>query len=288
MTIRHLKIYLAVCEAGTLTEAGRKLYIAQPAVSLAISELETHYGVKFFDRISNRLHITDSGTQFLQYATHLIALYDEMEYNVSNSDGRGSLRIGSSITIANHYLCDFIVELQRMHPHLEVNVTIQNSKYIEEAVLNNKIDIGLVEGRSYSKQLIKKQFREDLLTFICPVSHPFATKTNIEISELNGQKFLLREEGSGGREIFDGLVDMYSLSIHKIWESTSTQAIIRGVASGFGVAILPYYLVKESINANCVSTFSLANISLKRDFSVIYHKNKFLSKSALDFLQLCE
>ena len=79
MTLRHLRIFVTVCETGSMTAAAQILYIAQPAISLAVSEMEEHYKVRLFDRISRRLYLTDSGRQALEYARHIIALFDEME-----------------------------------------------------------------------------------------------------------------------------------------------------------------------------------------------------------------
>ncbi|MFI3172262.1 MAG: LysR family transcriptional regulator [Eubacteriales bacterium] len=288
MTLRHLRIYVAVCETGTLTAAGKKLYIAQPAISLAISELEGNYGVKFFDRISNRLHITDTGQQFLQYAQHIISLYEEMEHNIIDGDALGTLRIGSSISIANSILCDLVKCINEKHPKLKVNVIIQNSEIIEEKILDNSIDIGLIEGSVHSNYINTIDFMDDTLVFIAPLNHPLANKSQIDIWELQNEDFLLRELGSAGREIFDGLVDTYSLRINRMWQSTSTQAIIKGVANGFGLSMLPYLMVKESVESGMVSTFYLKDISLNRKFSVIHHKNKFLSQSTKEFIELCK
>ena len=88
MTLRHLKIFVAVCETGSTTAAGEKLHIAQPSVSLAISDLEDYYGIKLFDRIGKRLHITEAGKKFLQYATHIAGLFEDMEKEIRNSDDR--------------------------------------------------------------------------------------------------------------------------------------------------------------------------------------------------------
>ena len=82
MTLRHLRIFVTVCETGSMTAAAQILYIAQPAISLAVSEMEEHYKVRLFDRISRRLYLTDSGRQALEYARHIIALFDEMEQGV--------------------------------------------------------------------------------------------------------------------------------------------------------------------------------------------------------------
>ena len=110
MTIRHLRIFVAVCEEGSVTKAANKLYLAQPSVSLAISELEKFYGVKLFDRISRRLYLTDKGKQFLNYTKHIIDLFDELENGMKNWGSSGALRIGSSITIGNYFfpLCQEI------------------------------------------------------------------------------------------------------------------------------------------------------------------------------------
>lgn len=287
MTLRHLQIYVTVCELGTLTAAGRKLYISQPAISLAISEMETHYGVKLFDRISNRLHITDVGRQVQQYAQHIISLYDEMEHNITDVDAFGVLRIGSSITIANCLLPDFILELKKTHPQTDVKVVVQNSELIEKSILNNKIDFGLIEGTVHSEYLRAEEFMEDKMVFIIPIGHALAKKKSIAITELEGENVLLREPGSAGREIFDGLVDTYSLSVNHVWQSTSTQAIIGAVKKGLGISILPYMLVKEFVEKGEISMFELQDIPLMRIFSVVHHKNKYLSNSALDFIEIC-
>lgn len=89
MTLRHMKIFVAVCRTGSITAAGKQLFLSQPSVSQAISELEQNYGVKLFDRISRRLHITEAGTQLLQYAEHIVQLFDEMEQGIKNWDSVG-------------------------------------------------------------------------------------------------------------------------------------------------------------------------------------------------------
>lgn len=104
MTLRHIKIFIAVCDTGSTTAAAKELYIAQPAVSFAIAELEHYYGQKLFDRISNRLRITEAGRRFLEYSRQIVILFDEMEFEIKNWDSLGSLRIGSNVTIGNNFL----------------------------------------------------------------------------------------------------------------------------------------------------------------------------------------
>ena len=144
MTLRHLRIFVTVCETGSMTAAAQILYIAQPAISLAVSEMEEHYKVRLFDRISRRLYLTDSGRQALEYARHIIALFDEMEQGVGGGQEAKELRIGTSITIGSCLLPGYIRELKERFPSLTVQAAVGNSEAIEQKLLENQIDICLL------------------------------------------------------------------------------------------------------------------------------------------------
>ncbi|HHW22798.1 MAG TPA: LysR family transcriptional regulator [Clostridiaceae bacterium] len=264
------------------------MHIAQPSISLAISELEDYYGIKLFDRIAKRLHITEIGKSFLQYATHIVGLFEDMEKEIKNFDVTGLIRIGASITIGNNLLPRYITELKQIHPQMDVKVIIDNSEKIQQYILSNQIDIGLIEGIVHSSYIIEHKFRDDELVMICGNDHPFAKQKNIEISKLQSESFILREAGSAGREIFDSTMTSYGIKILPAWESTSTQAIIRAVQANLGISVLPYLMVKDSLERKEISQFQLIGIRFKRNFSVIYHQNKFLTQSAKDFISLCK
>ena len=246
MTLRHLKIFVTVCETGSTTAAGEKLHIAQPSISLAISELEDYYGIKLFDRIAKRLYITEAGKKFLQYATHIVGLFEEMEREIKNFDATGIIRIGASITIGNYLLPGYITRFKKIHPQMDVKVIIDNSEKIQQYILSNQIDIGLIEGIVYSPYIAEHKFRDDELVMVCGNAHPFANQKNVEISKLQNESFILRESGSAGREIFDSTMTSLGIKILPAWESTSTQAIIRAVQANLGISVLPYLLVKDS------------------------------------------
>lgn len=288
MTLRHLKIFVTVCETGSTTAAGEKLHIAQPSISLAISELEDYYGIKLFDRIAKRLYITEAGKKFLQYATHIVGLFEEMEREIKNFDATGIIRIGASITIGNYLLPGYITRFKKIHPQMDVKVIIDNSEKIQQYILSNQIDIGLIEGIVYSPYIAEHKFRDDELVMVCGNAHPFANQKNVEISKLQNESFILRESGSAGREIFDSTMTSLGIKILPAWESTSTQAIIRAVQANLGISVLPYLLVKDSLNRKEISQFHIDGIRFQRSFSVIYHQNKFLTENAKDFIALCK
>ncbi|WP_338029027.1 LysR family transcriptional regulator [Acetivibrio clariflavus] len=216
MTLRHLKIFVTVCETGSATAAGEKLHIAQPSISLAISELEDYYGIKLFDRIAKRLHITEVGKSFLQYAAHIVGLFEDMEKEIKNFDVTGIIRIGASITIGNYLLPGYITQFKQIHPQMYVKVIIDNSEKIQQYILSNQIDIGLIEGVVHSSYIIEHKFRDDELVMVCGNDHPFANQKNIEISKLQGESFILREAGSAGREIFDSTMTSHGIEFYQL------------------------------------------------------------------------
>ncbi len=141
MTLRHLRIFVAVVDQGSATAAANVLYLAQPAVSLAIRELEEYYGIKLFDRIGNRLHLTEAGKIFYSYAAHIITTFEEMENGLRNWDEIGRLRIGSSITIGNKMLPELIHDFSFVYPKIDVKVLIDSSDVIEEKLLRSELDL---------------------------------------------------------------------------------------------------------------------------------------------------
>lgn len=283
MNIKAMRIFVEVCDCGSMTRAAENLYMAQPAVSRAISELESHYGTKFFERISRRLEITQAGQEYYSHATNILSLLDRLDLQMKHIDTVGSLRIGTSITIGTKLLPGFIEQFSLQYPDIKVKATIENSATIEEMVINNKIDLGIIEGSTHFDNILYEDFRPDQLCFICSNDHPFANR-EIEIETLNGCDFLLREEGSAGREQFDYLISHYNLNVNPMWESASTKAIISGVEKNIGISLLPELLVEDSLAEENIACFTVKNITITRHFKVMYHKNKYFTP-ALEYLK---
>ncbi len=101
MTLRNLRIFLAVADCGSMSEAAKKMHIAQPSVSGTIGEIEEQYGVRLFERLGRRLYITPTGTQLCEYARHILSMYDAMELRLRNADETDMLRVGATVTVGD-------------------------------------------------------------------------------------------------------------------------------------------------------------------------------------------
>lgn len=286
MTLRHMQILATVCDCKSATAAAEKLGIAQPAVSLAIKEMEDHYGVRLFDRISHKLLITAEGKELFRYASQILSLFDAAECDIKNWDSFGVVRIGSSITIGTCLMPGYVKQFHAVYPGIKVRVTIDNSAVIEKRVLENQLDFALIEGTVHSDQIVSRQFMEDELVMVCGADSVFSKKNELSAEELPGLPFLLREKGSGTRQLFDSTMLIHDVSIDPIWESTSPQAIIQAVAAGLGISVLSDRLVKTDLEKHRLKQLTLKGIRFQRSFNLIYHKNKFLTKSAKEFIEL--
>ena len=147
MTVRHMRIFCAVCENDcSTTKAAAQLNMSQPAVSLAVKELENYYEVRLFDRIGRRLSITSAGEIFLRYARRILALFSGVEREMRDWNRFGKLRIGASLTIGGQLLPRYVGLFKKCHPEAEIDVLVAPSSELEQKVLDNELDFALVEG----------------------------------------------------------------------------------------------------------------------------------------------
>ncbi len=288
MTLRHMKIFLTLCSCDcNTTKAAAEEHMTQPAVSLAIKELEQYYGVRLFERMGRKLKITPIGQRFGEYAKRICGLFDDMEREIRDWDSFGILRVGASITIGSQFLPGYVKRFCRENPGTEVRVIVASTDRIEQGIAANELDFGLVEGVPHDPSIVAEEYMDDHLVAICPVSGSFGPGEVVSIPEFSKQNFLLREQGSGTREVFDQAAEQAGFSVKPIWEATSTAALVNAVINGLGITVLPYRMVRNAILHKRVNEIRVEGMDFRRQFRIIYHKDKFLTSSARNFLSLC-
>ncbi len=288
MTVRHMKIFLAITDNQcNTTKAAQALLMTQPAVSLAVKELEAYYGVVLFDRIGRRLRITEAGMRFKDYASHICMLFDDMEKGMRGWDACGLLRVGASITIGSQFLPYYVQAFRSRHADTEVRALVASSEILERRILENELDFALIEGAVHNPSLYSEEYMEDQLTVICPANEYFRRKRRLTADEFRRQKFLLREPGSGTREMVDHAAESLGFSIQPLWEAMSTTALVNAVINGLGISVLPRRMVTGPIRRGLVIPVSVESLDLRRKFHIIYHREKYLTSAARDFLELC-
>ncbi|PJI10058.1 MULTISPECIES: LysR family transcriptional regulator [Clostridium] len=287
MTLRHFKIFVAVCDEMNMTKASKTLFISQSAVSQAISELENHYGVHLFERLSRKLYLTNAGKELLNYARYMIKLNVELENGMKTLHQNGFIRIGASVTVGAYVLPKLVSHFQKLNPKTDIKVHEENTKEIEKMLLCDKIDIGLVEGDTTSQDIIKKPFMNDELILICGPNHRFAKLSYVEPTELEKEKFIIREMGSGTRKTFEDKMQENQLTWQVSWTCNNTDTIKIAVAEGLGVSIISKHSVENEVASGSLCSIPVKGIKFKRTFKIIYHKNKYLTETLKNFMALC-
>ena len=282
-----MRIFVSVFQKNSITKAAQELHLAQPSVSLALRELEDYYGIRLFDRIGRHIAPTECGKEFYRYAVHIVSLFNEMEKKMRNWDTFGTLRIGASITIGTHILPVLIHRYQDQFPDLMIEAKVSKSASIEDEIIHNGIDLGLIETQPSHPDLRAVPFMTDSMCAITAPDHPLASVKSISLAELSRFPFLMREKGSAGRKLLDAAFSLQQMSVSPRWESTSTQALVKAVAEGLGVSVLPYLIVKKDIEEGTVRQIPL-NQPIRRNLNVIYHKSKLLTDNMKSFIELCK
>ena len=280
MTLRNLEVFLAVVETGSMRGAAERLYISQPSVSGVVSDLESEYHIRLFERLGKKLFITPEGERLAGYARRMLALNAELERQMRTTEAESPLRIGATVTVGASVMPELLQQLDGTPPY----VFVGNTGMIEQKLLRNELDAALVEGRPQSEDLVVTPVIRDRLMLICPVGHPMAKQASVRIEELDGVPLVMREPESGTRHVLDQEFADVGAAMHLAWECNNTQALLEAVRSGFGVAILSPRLLR---GVDGLTAVPIESKQMDRWFSLMLHKDKFLRSRLQEFLNLC-
>ena len=277
MTIRHLTIFLAVAQQGTMSAAAKTLYLSQPTVSQAVSELEKHYNGLLFERLGKKLYLTDRGKLLLPLARELVQQFQQTEELMLNQGQSSTLKLGSTITVGTCLTPSVVVALQEHFPELSVYSYVSNTRDIEEKLLKSELDAAVVEGEILSPDLIVLPIIDDSLVLAVGKGHPFYTRQELDVADLQGQKFSMRESGSGTRQLFEDYASRHQLSYVTAWEANSPRVLLNAVLYNKILSVMSLRLMQHELRHGFIHAFYQADGEWNRKFKLVYHKNKFLT-----------
>lgn len=285
MNIRQLKIFLTVCETMSITEASKKLYLSQPAISKTIKELETDIGILFFDRINGKLYLNEEGKAFQIKASQLIREFENLENFNQHSGEEVPLRIGTSLTIALNSLPYAIEQFKADYPKTPLKIYAENVHQVQKRLLNREIDLAFAEGFEPNQAFDVEFLSEYELFLLHSVQNEFVTKENIKSEDLSKLPFLLREKGSTLRDCFDKLTYKLNLEISPVVESINTEVLIKAAKAGLGIIILPEPLALPYLNDKIFSRLYIENYKMSTVNYAITLKGKVKNKRQEDMIE---
>jgi DNA-binding transcriptional LysR family regulator len=236
-SLYRLQTFHSVATERSFTRAARRLHLSQPAVSAHIRALERHFGAPLFAVRHRRVYLTAEGEALFTYSERVFNLLREAERAVAATHGleRGRLHVGASTTIGNYLLPPALVQFARLHPAVQVEVTVGTSADIVARVLADEVPIGFVEAGVNHPDLDVQTFATDEMVLVVPPGHAWAQAGAVSIEALRGTAILRREPGSGTQAFVDGMLERAGAILDTAMVLGSTEALKQAVLAG-GVA----------------------------------------------------
>lgn len=282
MTLRHLNVFLTVCQHGTMTRAAEALHVSQPPVSQAVAELEAHYGTKLFERLGRGVRLTPAGEELRGYAAHIADLMRESERRLASRETEGPLRVGASLTAGTELLPDLIQKFSAGRPGVRFSLVIENTAHVVRGLLEAELDLGFVEGPTADAELVGTPVLDDELVLIGPPGQ-FTSGEILEKERLEDCRFFVRERGSGTREVFETAMAETGVSPVVAGEVNDPTAIVRLVAAGLGVGVLSRLSVRRAAAAGEVAVLAVRGLRMPRQIRLVTHRGKYVSPLLAEF-----
>jgi DNA-binding transcriptional LysR family regulator len=297
MTLEQLKIFLAVVEHLHFTRAANALYITQPAVSAAIQNLESEYGIKLFHRIGRHIEITQAGKLLEIEAQKILDRVEITKRGLKelNDLQRGELKLGASFTVGNYWLPEKITQFKQLYPNLSINCTLANADKISSGTVTGVYDLGLLAGEiklSLQNSLEQKIVGSDRLQIVVGKSHPWYKRHTINVEELTTTNWIMREPGSGVQQIFEQALLKWGISLSQLkvmFVLNSSEMIKTLVEKGIGASVVPELMVKKELEFSTLHCVKIEHptqditFDIIRPILLIKHHQRFQTKISQAF-----
>ncbi len=287
-SLRQLEVFLATAHFQNISKAADSLAMSQSAASSALKEIETQFDILLFDRVGKRLQLNEQGRLIRTKAEALLEQAREVEQALMQQRDAGPVKVGATLTIGNYLAVSILSDLLSKEPEAEVSLSVANTHDIMQRVLNYDIDIGMIEGEIQHQELDIIPWQEDDLCIFCAPDHKLAKLKVINDKELIGNKWILRESGSGTRQAFDRAMHGILPDINICLELQHTEAIKRAVSNGLGLGCLSRITLQDAFKRGDLIELPAPHRDFKRTLYFILHKKKYRSAGVRRWLQYCE
>lgn len=289
LTLRQLAVFVATAHEGSTRAAADRMSRSQSAASSALADLESTLGAVLFDRVGRRLVLNENGRALVPRAQALLDQAADLQQLFGPSHA-APLRVAASFTIGEYLLPSLMARWTREHPASPVRLRIGNTRDVVAAVAAFEVDVGFIEGPQTHSDLVVKPWLQDELVVVAAVGHPLAGGV-ATARQLAGQTWVLREPGSGTRQVTDAWLAQHLPAVQVGYELGSTEAIKRVVAEGGGLGCLSRYAL-DAPGGNASPGARLVELrtrlpAARRRLSTVLHRDKHLGAVTRDFLVHC-
>lgn len=288
ITLRQLEAFVAAARHGNVTRAAQDLCLSQPAASQALADLETQLGEKLFDRRGRRLLLNASGRALLPLAVDVLTRAIELrQLFASGGEFGGELHIGASSTVGSYLMPVLMGRFVTSHPGVRATLEVANSDAIVRALLRFEVDVGFSEGSCLHDDIEALPWRMDSLVVLAAADHPLARRTRVDLDELVGEAWILRERGSGTREAFERATSGRLGGVRVLLELGHTEAVKQAVAAGLGLGCLSRLAVERELRHGELKALPVTGLRLERRLTILVHRRRYRSRVLDELLRFC-
>jgi len=288
INLNSLRLFTAVAQQGGFSAAGRLLRVSQPAVSKAVRQLEGELGTQLLVRAAGGVVLTEEGRVLLGHARVLFGEERAAEEALAERRGlsRGSLRIGSSLTVASYFLPRILGAFHARHPAIEMTLVAANTRAVFEALLSNTVELAVVEGPvSHSRVEVSPWMEDELVVVVAP-GHPLTEVRRLKAARLFQELFLIREEGAGTRDVILAALRNRRLTPARLFEISENEVMKKLTAAGVGFSIMSRMAVEEEISRGELQPLAVEDFVLRRTLTWLQVKGRRPSAAMTEFRSL--
>lgn len=285
---QQLHVFVTVAEKQNFSRTAEALYMTQPAVSQYIKLLERGMNAQLLERNNKMVRLTKAGEVVYHHAKEILSLYSKMTTLVEDmrTTASGILAIGASYTFGEYVLPHVIAVLREKYPLITPAITISNTYDISEQVVSRQLDIGIVEGEIHHDKLYAESVANDSMVVVVSANSDLADRSSVSFSDLADETWIIREEGSGTREMTERMFAEHDFTPKTTMAFGSTQVIKESVEGGLGLSFLSYWAIRKELKLGVLKVLEMEGLPFVRQFSLITMDTVFQTKAMKVFLDL--
>lgn len=285
MELRNLITFIHVAELGSFTKAGEQLGYSQSTISVQIKQLEDELGCLLFERINHTITLTERGHELVSYAHQVRALTDEFIENLDEEECKGHIHIVTPDSVCDGMINRNYMDFHQKYPYISICFSTGDSGVMLDMIDHNEADVIItLDGRIFNKDYVIAKEETIPMHFVANSNSKFAGKKNLSIKDIINEPFILTEHGQGYRRVFDKELAKKSLEISPILEIGRTDMITTLLAQGDMISFLPDFVTKDMIKSGDLCYLDVCDMDIEIWKQLIYHKNKWMSKSLKAFI----
>ena len=286
MNLNQVQIFCAVAKHLSYSMAAEELFISQPAVSQQVKGLERQLNVKLFERVGNKLFLTEAGEAVLPHCQAMLTTRAEMEQTLAMLRGsaRGRLALGANTT-GGMYVAPAIARAFRdLSPDVEATLQIETTTRILERVMQNMIDVAIVTGPVEDRRFVIRDLCDDEVCLIVSPSHPFATRGAVSAAEVAAEDFAVPEPGSRTRMLIEQAFLERGYRLRVTMQLPGTEAVKKAVEANLAVGMVSRYAIPREVSLGALNRIPIDGLVIERPIHILHRKGKHLSPLARRFL----